>query len=545
MVLAATTRRLCRGLLSPSNARPPTILHKTLLPFLSRQVSTTTAADSHVTLKDQRIQTLAELKIQPYPRYTPPSAEYPLMDIAHLHEQWDSIEKGAKLTDEQFSIQGRIRSKREASRKLFFYDIEQNGQTVQVVASLQRASSSNSGETFASIHRAMQVGDIMRASGFVGKTNTGETSVFATRNPELLAPCLHMIPTRSGLTDMQKRFRKRHLDLLINPHARNALVVRARVLAYIREFLSSRHFLEVETPILSPTIGGASARPFTTRSVAFSDTELFMRIAPELFLKQLVIGGLDRVYEIGKQFRNTTCEFYQAYATLEDLLQTTEEMLRGMAQTITGSFKVRVSKTNAGGHADHQVIDFAPPFRRINIAQALRDRIPTLPADLNNFDSAPQLVAILQDAGVPLPRPLTMPRLLDRLIAHYIEPECTQPTFLYAHPSIMSPLSKTMDQANATSARFELFVNRTELVNAYEELNDPDIQKSNFALQASERDSGDDEVPAPDAAFCAALEYALPPTGGWGMGIDRVVALLAGVSHLRETIAFPIMRPQK
>ncbi|KAJ2537976.1 hypothetical protein EV175_006564, partial [Coemansia sp. RSA 1933] len=247
---------------------------------------------------EQRIQTLKELGIQAYPRYTSPQAEFPLMDILHIHKQWDStLEKGAKLEDERLSVQGRISSKREASKRLFFIDIEQNSQTVQIAVSLNRCYSDSNmdhAESFTKHHRALLVGDIVRASGFVGKTNTGETSVFATQSMELLTPCLRAIPSRSGLVDMEKRFRKRHLDLLLNPHAKHALVVRAKVLSYIRSFLSSRQFVEVETPILSPTVGGASARPFTTRSVAFGDTELFMRVAPELYLKQLVIGGMDR-----------------------------------------------------------------------------------------------------------------------------------------------------------------------------------------------------------------------------------------------------------
>ncbi|KAJ2217548.1 hypothetical protein IW140_000083 [Coemansia sp. RSA 1813] len=532
---------------------------------VSRPMSTEPAtnanaiASDHRPTKEQRIQTLKDLGIQAYPRYTPPPAEFPLMDIPHVHEQWDStLEKGAKLEDEQLSVQGRIHSKREASKRLFFIDIEQNGQTVQIAVSLKRNTGGmGDAESFTRHYRALLVGDIVRASGFVGKTNTGETSIFATRPMELLTTCLRTIPSRSGLVDIEKRFRKRHLDLLVNPHVKNALVVRAKVLSFIRSFLSSRQFVEVETPILSPSVGGASAKPFTTRSVAFGDTELFMRVAPELFLKQLVIGGMDKVYEIGKQFRNegidadhnpefTTCEFYQAYATLEDLLQTTEEMLRGLVQTITGSFKLRVEGSPNSTHSQHHdVVDFAPPFRRINITETLRQKAPDLPSDLSDPTAIPQIMAIFKSQGIALPSPPTLPRLLDRLISHYIEPECTQPTFLVAHPSIMSPLSKPADLANTMSARFELFVNKLELVNAYEELNDPFVQRQNFSLQAGERDAGDDEIPAPDSAFCDALEYALPPTGGWGMGIDRVVALLAGVSHLRETMSFPIMRPQK
>ncbi|KAJ1904638.1 hypothetical protein LPJ81_002374, partial [Coemansia sp. IMI 209127] len=492
--------------------------------------ATAVAASDRRPTRDQRIQTLKALGIQAYPRYTAPPAEFPLMDIHHVHEQWDStLEDGAKLEDEQLSVQGRIHSKREASKRLFFIDLEQNGQTVQIAVSLQRNSGGGmeDAESFAKHYRALLVGDIVRASGFVGKTNTGETSVFVTRPMELLTPCLRIIPSRSGLVDIEKRFRTRHLDMLVNPHVKHALVVRAKVLSFIRGFLSSRQFVEVETPILSPTVGGASARPFTTRSVAFGDTELFMRVAPELFLKQLVIGGMDRVYEIGKQFRNegidadhnpefTTCEFYQAYATLDDLLQTTEEMLRGLVQTIAGSFKIRVESPPSGSshqqQQHHDVIDFAPPFRRINVTELLRQRAPDLPADLNDPSAIPAIKAVLIAQRIPLPSPATLPRLLDRLISHYIEPECTQPTFLVSHPSIMSPLSKPADSQNTTSARFELFVNRVELVNAYEELNDPFTQRKNFSLQAGEKDAGDDEIPAPDSAFCDALEYALPPT---------------------------------
>ncbi|KAJ2664677.1 hypothetical protein IWW48_000622 [Coemansia sp. RSA 1200] len=529
---------------------------------MSTAPPTASETSSRRPTREQRIRTLKDLGITAYPRYTPSPPEFPLMDVQHVHEQWDStLEKGAKLEDEQVTVQGRIHRKRESSKRLFFIDIEQNGQTIQVAASLVRDSGGTGAdvESFAKHYRALLVGDIVRVSGFVGKTNTGETSVFAVSAMELLTPCLHTIPSRSGLIDMEKRFRKRHLDMLVNPHVRNALAVRAKVLSFIRGFLSARQFVEVETPILSATVGGASARPFATRSVAFGDTELFMRVAPELFLKQLVIGGMDRVYEIGKQFRNegvdadhnpefTTCEFYQAYATLEDLLQSTEEMIRGLVQAVTGSLRVRVEGPPSSGHREqstHTVVDFAPPFRRINVTEMLRQKAPDLPPDLNDPAAIPRIISVLKAQGIALPRPLTLPRLLDRLISRHIEPECTQPTFLVSHPSVMSPLSKPADAENATSARFELFVNSTELVNAYEELNDPFIQRQNFSLQAAQKDAGDDEIPAPDLAFCDALEYALPPTGGWGMGIDRVVALLAGVSHLREAISFPIMRPQK
>ncbi|KAJ2889436.1 hypothetical protein IWW38_004712, partial [Coemansia aciculifera] len=345
----------------------------------ARPMSTIASADKRP-IKAQREQVFAKLGLQPYPRFRPPQPEFPLASPAQIHAEWaDKLEAGVKRPDLQVSIQGRIRSRREASKKLFFYDVEQDGRAIQVVASQQRmAAISSDSDEFLSHNRALLSGDIVRAFGYLGKTNTGETSVFVTQRLELLAPCLHTIPSRSGLVDTQKRFRNRYLDLLVN--GSHALRVRARVLRYIREFLEERRFVEVETPILSPNVGGASARPFVTQSAAaFGDTPLFLRVAPELYLKQLVIGGVDRVYELGRQFRNegidadhnpefTTCEFYMAYADIDDLTAATEELLRGMALEITGSTTVVAVDSN-----DHTLnIDFGPSFACIDVTEALR-----------------------------------------------------------------------------------------------------------------------------------------------------------------------------
>ncbi|KAJ1678537.1 hypothetical protein EV182_003854 [Spiromyces aspiralis] len=391
----------------------------------------------------------------------------------------------------------------------------QLGRTIQFVLSKARFLGSES--EFTTLHRLIKPGDVVRAQGFVGKTNSGELSLFLT-SLKLLAPCLHDLPFKSGLRGSEKRFRNRHVDFLVNDTPARVLLVRSKVLHFIRNYLNARNFIEVETPILSTEVGGANAQPFVTRSTAMGDLDLYLRIAPELFLKvatqqhyrislpflsrhadqKLVIGGVERVYEIGKQFRNegvdadhnpefTTCEFYQAYTNLEGLMSTTEEMMQDAAEKL-------LNICNASG---------APPVQE----------------------------------------PINVPRILDHLISTFIEPECVQPTFLVNHPAIMCPLAKTIDPEGQISGRFELFVNTKEIVNAYEELNDPDEQRRRFMVQLKDRLSGDAEVPVPDDEFCDALEFGLPPTGGWGMGIDRVVALLAGVKHLRETIAFPIMRP--
>ncbi|KAJ2474572.1 hypothetical protein EV174_005580, partial [Coemansia sp. RSA 2320] len=400
----------------------------------------TIASTDRRPIKAQREQLFASRSLQPYPRYTPPPADSPLQSPSQLHERWsEHMEPGAKRPDIQVTVQGRVRSRREASKKLFFYDVEQGAHAIQVVASQQRCTDTE--DEFLARNRVLAAGDIVRATGYVGKTNSGETSVFATGCLDMLAPCLRTIPMRSGLVDTQTRFRNRALDLLVNGSC--ALRVRARVLRFIREFLEERQFIEVETPILSPSVGGASARPFVTQSAAaFGDTPLFLRVAPELYLKQLVIGGLDRVYELGRQFRNegvdadhnpefTTCEFYMAYATLDDLTAITEEMLRAMALYITGSCVVNVAAPNG----DLLAIDFAASFRRIDVTAALREAVPELPVDLNDPNALPLIATALAACGISCAQPHTVPRLLDRLIGHYIEPQCTQPTFLMNHPS--------------------------------------------------------------------------------------------------------------
>ncbi|KAG0784803.1 hypothetical protein G6F16_003558 [Rhizopus arrhizus] len=381
--------------------------------------------------------------------------------------------------------------------------------------------------------------------GVPGKTNHGQLSIFVTNEMKVLSPCLHDIP-RTGLKDPEKRFRQRHLDLLVNSESLKILKTRSKIIRYIREFLDSRDFLEIETPVLSGNAGGANARPFETRAHALG-INMQLRIAPELYLKQLVIGGMDRVYEIGKQFRNegidadhnpefTTCEFYQAYGNLETLMKDTEELLSGMATVICGDAPI-VTKSG-------EAIDFKAPFKRINVAERLSSVLGSSLSFLEDEDASDQLKTLCKKLNVKLSGPFTVSRVLDRLISDYIEPECIQPTFLYNHPLALSPLAKDADDnGQRVAARFELFVGGKEIVNAYEELNDPEEQRRRFRAQLQERDLGDLEVPLPDMDFCDALEYGLPPTAGWGMGIDRVVQLMTGAGHIREVLAFPVMRP--
>ncbi|KAF7729243.1 hypothetical protein EC973_004773 [Apophysomyces ossiformis] len=464
-------------------------------------------------------------------------------------ERYTSLQKGEKSGD-LVTLTGRIHTKRESSSKLVFYDIIQNGKTIQVVASKGRFE--GSAEEFAEANGLLCRGDIVSFTGVPGKTNHGQISVFVTKEMKVLTPCLHDIP-RSGLKDPEKRLRQRYLDLLVNPEAAKILRTRTQIIRYIRNFLDERGFLEVETPVLSANAGGASATPFATHARALN-MDMQLRISPELYLKQLVIGGMDRVYEIGKQFRNegidadhnpefTTCEFYQAYGNLESLIVDTEAMLSGLLEEIHGKH-VLLSK-------DGQEINFARPFARINVVERLESKLGRSLPDLEGKGAVDELLRLCTDARVPVSQPFTTARILDKLISHFIEPDCMQPTFLYNHPLALSPLAKTgsetklIPQAKGcrVAARFELFVAGKEIVNAYEELNEPKEQRRRFGQQALDRQSGDVEAPIPDLAFCDALEYGLPPTAGWGMGIDRVVQLLTGASHIREVLSFPVMRP--
>ncbi|KFH71782.1 lysyl-tRNA synthetase [Podila verticillata NRRL 6337] len=496
-----------------------------------------------------RLEELRRVGLTPYPRYQPPSI--PLAPIRDLVAQYqDTMENGTKVLTKKYSICGRIYSKRESSSKLIWFDLIQDGHAIQAV--FNRKAYSGSDEEFEIAAKSLNRGDFVQLSGYVGKTKTGQLSVFITDGFELLAPCLHPIPTRTGLMDPEKRFRNRHLDFLVNREGLENLRKRSRVIKFIRQYLDSRHFLEVETPILSTQAGGANAKPFVTHANAL-DMEMHMRVAPELFLKQLVIGGADRVYELGKQFRNegidadhnpefTTCEFYQAYANLDSLFEMTEDMLQEMAKSVTGSSTVPYKMSNE----ETVNLSFKKPFRKINIMETLEEKIGAPLPDLDNEPIA-ELLKLCKENKVFVSAPHTVPRIIDKLISTFIEPECTQPTFLWGHPLIMSPLAKDikLDSGRTVAGRFELFVAGKEIVNAYEELNDPVQQKERFTKQQTDKENGDEEAQPMDQAFCTALEYGLPPTAGWGMGVDRVCQILTGSSHIRDVLAFPTMRTLK
>jgi len=469
--------------------------------------------------------------------------------------EFDPItEPGTKVedADKVVSVAGRVHSIR-GQGKLLFYDVRGDGAKVQLMASLKDYASGP--DAFEEVTRAIKRGDIIGAKGHAGKSKTGELSVFPFEM-QLLSPCLHMLPKAtagghgSALTNMETRYRMRYLDLIVNNENRIIFERRSKIINYVRRYFNDRHFLEVETPMMNMIPGGAVARPFVTYHNDLS-LEMFMRIAPELYLKMLVIGGLDRVYEIGRQFRNegidlthnpefTTCESYEAYADYEDLMNMTEEMLSGMVMEITGGYKI---KYQPKPNTEEVEIDFTPPFKRISMIGGIEEKIGQ---KLPSFDDPmieAKLELILEKFGLECSPPLTTMRMLDTLVGEFLEDNIVHPTFITEHPQIMSPLAKNHREKEGLTERFELFVCGRELANAYTELNNPVVQYQRFLEQAMQGKEGDDEAMIMDDSFITALEHGLPPTGGWGLGIDRLTMFLTNKNNIKEVLLFPAMKP--
>lgn len=337
--------------------------------------------------------------------------------------------------------------------------------------------------------------------------------------------------------------------------ARQTFYTRAKIISYVRQFLDQLDFLEIETPMMNMIAGGASANPFVTHHKD-QNMQLYMRIAPELYHKMVVVGGLDRVYEIGRQFRNegidsshnpefTTCEFYMAYADYNDIMNITEKLLSGMAKCIHGTYKIKYHPYGADIENSAELeIDFTPPFRRIQMIPALEEILCVKFPDAIDFvtDSAKLFLNNLcEQHSVECPAPRTAARLLDKLVRHFLEDICIHPTFICDYPQIMSPLAKCHRSIPGLTERFELFVMKKEVANAYTELNDPMVQRERFEQQASNKKAGDNEAQMIDENFCTALEYGLPPTGGCGIGIDRLTMFLTDSNDIKEVLLFPAL----
>jgi|EP00161_Ancyromonas_sigmoides_P018444 lysyl-tRNA synthetase class 2 len=462
------------------------------------------------------------------------------------------MEAGAQLEDhaEPISLAGRIMLKRSAGSKLVFITLQGDGQHVQLVGEIGLMGEDNFAST-----REIYRGDIVGVEGFPGRTKKGELSLFL-RRLVILAPCVRTLPEKhKGLEDMETRYRQRYLDLATDLDSREVFVKRSKILSTIRRAYEALDFVEVETPMLSTEAGGATAKPFNTH-LNDLHLDLTLRIAPELHLKKLIVGGLERVYEIGRVFRNegmdlthnpefTLLESYAAYWDYNDLMEFTEKLLSDVALAVNGSYLVQY---HANGRDEPPLeIDFTPPFRRVSMLSGLEERMGcTLPAadTLNSPEAIAELRRLCAEHKVEVPPPLTPARMLDRLVERFIEPEgMTKPMFIIHHPETMSPLAKTSRSTPGETERFELFVGGFELANAYTELNMPVVQRERFETQASAKADGDDEAMGVDEGFISALEYGLPPTGGLGVGIDRLTMILTDRQSIRDVILFPTMKP--
>ncbi len=475
---------------------------------------------------------LTELGQNPY------ANDFKVSDTAaELHEVHDgktSEELEADPTTAR--IAGRVRAIRKFGKAVF---IVLDDRTGRIQANLFRKLTPD--EAFDQLEH-LDVGDIVGVEGDVMLTRRGELSL-RTESIRILTKSLRPLPEKwHGLTDVSTRYRQRYVDLIVNEQVRETFKVRAQVVSFIRRYLDARDYLEVETPMLQPIYGGASARPFTTHHNTM-DMDLFLRVAPELNLKRLVVGGLHRVYEINRCFRNegvstrhnpefTMLEFYQAFATYEDLMNLTEDLLSSLCKALHGQDEVT--------YGEH-TLSFAAPFRRLSVYDGLTEYAGIEPDQIHDRDI---LLAKAKELGVKRAPELSLGYLQMEVFEAAAESDLIQPTFVTDFPIEVSPLSRKKDDNPALVDRFELYIAGREVANAFSELNDPVDQHERFAAQVAQRAEGDDEAHPMDEDYVRALEYGLPPTAGEGIGIDRLVMLLTNSPSIRDVIFFPLMRPE-
>lgn len=479
-------------------------------------------------LEKQRYLKLERIKargIDPYP---------PRVRRTHTAAEAISEFEAGKSAGE-ISLAGRLMSVRVMGKSTFAH-IEDGSGRIQIY--LRQDSLGE--EAYEFFKRDFDIGDFIGVTGELFRTRTGEITL-QVNSFKMLAKSLHPLPEKwHGLKDVETRYRQRYLDLIANKEVREIFVIRARIVTALRRFLDERGFLEVETPVLQPIYGGAAARPFVTYHNVL-DQELYLRISDELYLKRLIIGGYERVYEIGKDFRNegvshkhnpefTQLEFYQAYADYNDVMEMAEEMISYVAQEVLGTTRI----TYQGSE-----IDLSPPWRRLSLQEAIKEESGI---DYEEYPDAQSLYQAIKAIGGDVEPKENRGKLIDTLLSNYVEPKLIQPTFLIDYPVEISPLAKRKPGHPDTVERFEGFVGGMEICNAFTELNDPLDQKERFLAQRRAYAAGDQEAHQMDTDWLTALSYGMPPTGGFGMGIDRLTMLLTDQVSIREVILFPHLR---
>jgi len=487
-------------------------------------------------LIQQRIRKLEDLRkngIDPYPndfRVTHTSRD--------LHETFDSLsDEELKSGGETFCLAGRIMAIRDFGKASFIQIQDRKG---RIQAYLQRDIV---GESAFQLFKTFDIGDFIGLEGKIFRTKTRELTLQVQRF-RLLVKSLRPLPEKwHGLTDIEVRYRQRYLDLIANPKVKEIFLTRIKAIQKIRDFFTQRDFIEVETPMLHPIPGGATAKPFKTHHNAL-DMELYMRVAPELFLKRLVIGGLERIFEINRCFRNegistqhnpefTMLEFYQSYATYEDMIKMTEELLCSMIKEIHGGLRFAYQGKE---------LDFTPPWRRIRFNDSLLEYGKVDPAILKDPSKA---IEVAKKLGLEMQKGTSHGRALADLFKEIVEPQLLQPAFVIQYPTEVSPLSRRNGNDPEVVDRFELFIAGREIANGFSELNDPVDQRERFVQQMKERGDEADAVLTLDEDFLRALEFGMPPTAGEGIGIDRWVMLLTDAPSIRDVIFFPLLRMEK
>jgi len=456
---------------------------------------------------------------------------------AELYSAYEGSSKEA-LDDSpvRVKVAGRIMTRRIMGKASFCH-IQDMSDKLQLYVARDNLDEGFYNEQF----KSWDIGDIIGAEGVLFRTKTGELSV-RVDSIQLLTKALRPLPEKfHGIADQEIKYRQRYLDLIMSEDSRKTFSIRSQVVSYIRQFLIERQFMEVETPMMQSIPGGATARPFITHHNAL-DMELFLRVAPELYLKRLVVGGFERVFEINRNFRNeglssrhnpefTMLEFYQAYAEYQDLMDLTEEMLRGLAEMVTGQTVITYQGED---------YDFGKPFDRMTVVESILHFNPALTNEELNHRSGASKIA--ETLGIPVKESYGLGKIQIEIFEKTVEHKLMNPTFITAYPVEVSPLARRNDDNPEVTDRFEFFVGGREIANGFTELNDAEDQAERFQKQVEEKEAGDDEAMHFDADYITALEHGLPPTAGQGIGIDRLVMLFADVPSIRDVLLFPLMR---